>query len=140
MNETTFNSFQDKNFHVNLEQLASTTYSQPPFRPLSSFSISSLILHGDTVSLFNGHYEGVDAIIETCNRIPFRLVCREIKYLNSELLQVENIVKIKGCTRNSSLGVVSIAYDNFSILPIKNQIPLNNLIPLFSQLLTIISK
>ena len=131
---------QDKNFHVNLEMLSSTAYTQPPFRPLSSFSISSIIYHGDTISLFKGHFEGADAIIETCNRIPFRLVCREIKYLNTDLAQVENIVKIKGCTRNSSLGVVSLAYENFDIIPWPTPIPTELLIPLFSQLLAILSK
>ena len=140
MTEKEFVPVQDKKFRVNLEVLASTSYTQPPFRPLSSFSISNILMHGDTVSLFHGHFEGAEVLIETCNRIPFRLACREIKYLNTELAQVENIVKIKGCTRNSSLGIVSLAYDNFDLIPWTTKIPTNNLIPLFAQLLGIISK
>ncbi|EAY22601.1 hypothetical protein TVAG_036260 [Trichomonas vaginalis G3] len=131
---------QDKNFHVNLSELSKIKFPVPSFKPLNTFSISSILYHGDTASIFKGHYDNQVVIIETCTRIPFLLVCREYQYLTQELNQIENIVKIKALTRNTSLGVVSIAYEDIDFVPWSTPIPVDNLIPLFSMLLSTLSK
>lgn len=131
---------QDSKYHVSLSDLSNVNFVQPAFRPLNTFSIASLIYHGDTATILKGHYESKPVIIETCNRIPFRLVCRELVYFEQDLKQIENIVKIKAITRNTSLGVISIAYENIDFIPWPTKIPTEKLVPLFATLLKTISQ
>lgn len=136
-------SIQDKDYHVNLSDLANVNCSSSfnlNFQPLSSFILSKILFQGDTATIFRGTCEGQTCIIETCNRIPYRLVCREIQYLTTDLGHLENIVKITSYTKNTSLGVVALAYENFDFIPWTTQIPIEYLIPLFATLLATLSK
>lgn len=130
---------QDSRYHVNLSNLSNLNYVTPTFKPLDTFLISSFVYLGDTATISRGKAANAPAIIETCIRVPFRLVCREISYLQDNLNKINNIVKIKTLTRNQALGVVSIAYEDFDFVPWETPIPTDKLIPLFEILLTTLS-
>ena len=133
-----FVQLQDKKVTVNLETLISVSFVPPTFHPLTDLTISSLIYHGDMSSLFHGKFLNNPAIIETCTRIPFRLVCRELTLLSE--LNINNIVQVAAVTRNASLGIVSIAYKDFTFQPWTAVIPQNNLPQLLLLLLNILSQ
>lgn len=133
-----FVQLQDKKVTVNLETLVSVSFVPPAFHPLTDLSISSLIYHGDMSSLFHGKFLNNPAIIETCTRIPFRLVCRELTLLNE--LNIKNIVQVSAVARNASLGIISIAYKDFSFQPWTELIPQDHLPQLLLSLLTILSQ
>lgn len=138
MSEGDFVQLQDKKVTVNLEKLVSVNFIQPTFHPLTDLSISSLIYHGDMSSVFHGKFSNAPVIIETCTRIPFRLVCRELTLLNE--LQINNIVQVAAVTRNASLGIVCIAYKDFPLQKWTEVIPQNHLPQLFASLLNILSQ
>ena len=138
MSNGDFIQLQDKKVSINLETLSSINFVSPNFRPLKDFSISSLIYHGNYSSLFKGKVDNKNVIIETCTRIPFRLVCREIKLLND--LEIQNIVKISHLTKNSSLGIISIAYQDFDFQPWTEIVPQKNLPRLLLVLLKTLSE
>lgn len=138
MQQNEFITLQDDDISMNLESLASVIYISPEFRALTDFSIISLLFHGNMSSLFTGMLDNKPVIIETCNRIPFRLVCREIKLLKD--LHIDGIVKFAGCTKNSSLGIVSIAYESFQVQSWTQPIQYDELVPLFYKLLSILSQ
>ena len=123
---------------MNLELLSNVQYTQPEFQELSDFSISSLIYHGNMSSLFHGKMNGEDAIIEICTRIPFKLVCREISLLNE--LNIPNIVKIIGITRNPSMGIISLAYEPFLFQSHIETIPTEKLPNLLISLLLVLKQ
>ena len=98
---------------VNLELLAKQEYTQPAFSLPTDFSLVSIISHRDFSTIFNGIYQGEACIIESCNRIPYRIVCKTISLLN-ELNDIPNIVKLIAVTKSDSLGVVSLGYYPFN--------------------------
>lgn len=132
-----FIQLQDTNVSIDLQALASLSFVHPTFRQLSTFSISSLIYFGNFSSLFRGKVEGNPAIIETCTRIPYIIVCREYQLLN-ELNSINNIVKITHLTRNPSQGIVSISYQPFEFIPWTDTIPNDSLPKLLLILLNIL--
>jgi serine/threonine protein kinase len=121
MEERPFVEMEDKKVKVDLSVLASVTFVPPQFRPTADFTIKSLLYHGDLSSLFSGTLEGRPVVIETCSRVPFRLVCRELKLL-SELAH-PGIVKVVGVCRKPTLGVVNIAYADMDFVPWPEPIP-----------------
>ena len=138
MNEGDFVQLQDTKVTINLEKLASVGFVPPSFHPLTDLSISSLIYHGNMSSLFQGKFSNTPVIIETCTRIPFRLVCRELALLNE--LKINNIIQVSAVTRNSSLGIICIAYKSFPFQPWTEVIPTNFLPKLLLSLLNILSQ
>ena len=137
MNE--YISMEDNKFEIDLESLAMINYPSPNFCPLTDLSIIDLIYHGDLISFFSGKYLNENILIETCNRIPYRLACREYKIL-TEFLNVDSIVKVKCITRNPSLGFVAFGYQWFDFIPKNQEIPFEKLPILFNSLLNTISK
>ncbi|KAH0785035.1 CMGC family protein kinase [Histomonas meleagridis] len=137
--EEDFPEFDDKDVNINLELLSNIQYTQPVFREMEDFSISSLIYHGNMSSLFHGKMNGQEAILEVCTRIPFKLVCREISLLN-ELNNIPNIIKIIGITRNPSMGIITLAYEPFPFLSHIERIPHEKLYNLLISLLFILKK
>ena len=127
-----FITLEDQNYQVNLEVLSTVAYVPPIFRPLGDFLITELIYQGDASSIFRGKLDETPVIIETCTRIPFRLVCKEIKMIKE--LKISNVVKIKACTRNPSLGIISIAYEPIEFQKWPLPIPTNCLLPLFQNI------
>ncbi|OHT01820.1 hypothetical protein TRFO_07382 [Tritrichomonas foetus] len=138
MSDGDFIQLQDSKVSVNLETLASVNFVAPAFRQLTDFSISTLIYHGYMSSIFHGKVENTPVIIEACSRIPYRLVCREIKLLND--LNINNIVKIAALTRNSSLGIICLAYKLFDFQPWTEIVPQKCLPNLLFSLLTVLSE
>lgn len=97
---------------MNLELLSRHDYPPAVLLPLSDFSLVSLLSHSNYSTIFSGKHSGAECVLETCDRIPYRIVCSEIALLN-ELSDVADIVRVIGATKNDSLGVVSIAYSPF---------------------------
>ena len=116
---------QDANVLVNLEVLASVQFTRPVFKSSSSFAIKDLVYLGDMSSVFAGTFSGEPALIETCTRIPFRVVCRELKLLSS--LEMPGLLEVLGTMKNASLGVVTIAYKSFEFVRANEPIPLEKL-------------
>lgn len=130
---------KDEKVCVNLEVLASTMYNQPSFSPLTDFLLTKMVYHGDMVTLFCGKYKREPAVVEVCNRIPYRIVCREIRYL-TELAGIPGIPRILGQTKNSSLGIASIAYEWFDFMPYSVSLSLEQILPIFKMLLSTLNK
>lgn len=130
---------EDDNYSVDLRFLSVVNYPFLQFNDLTDFSISQMIYRGETVTLFSGHFLKQKAIIETCNRVPFKLVCREINILN-KLSKVNGVVNVLGFTKNSSLGIVTLAYKYIEITPYTIAIPQDKLLRLFESLVSIVAK
>jgi hypothetical protein len=128
----------DKSLAVSLKDLASINIPPPQLRPLSDFSILSVVYQGDLSSLFRGTFTSLPALIETCTRIPYTLVCREVKLLSE--LDIPGIVRIEGVTKNRSLGIVTLAYRPFDFQPWTEPIPPEQLGVLLLSLLKIVAQ
>jgi hypothetical protein len=133
-----FVDFDIQSVSVSLIDLATVTFTPPPFRPLSDFTILSLIYHGDYSSLFTGLLDSHPVLLETCTRIPFSLVCREIKLLAD--LRIPNTVKLRGFTKHPSLGVITLAYESVDFQPWTDPIPPDRLPHLLLNLLEILAR
>ena len=130
---------QDKNYTIDLQTLSNVKYSTPQFNKLEDFLLTELIYHGDTTTLFSGSFLGEPALVEVCTRIPFRVVCREIDIL-SDLKATDGIIKVKGCTRNPSIGVVTLALEPFDFRQWWHPIKINDAFRLFRDLLRIVTE
>jgi hypothetical protein len=128
---------EDRSVSVDLEPLSSVKFQLPAFRAPTDFSIRALIALGDTAAIFLGSHNGDAVFLESCTRVPFRLVCREISLLSS--LRIPQLMCPSACTRHPSLGVVTLAYPYFDFVPWTEQIPPRQLPALFRQLLRILS-
>ena len=124
---------QDGKVVVNLEVLASVPFTPPVFKSPSSFAIKDLVYLGDMSSIFSGTFDGEPALIETCTRIPFRVVCRELKIIAD--LESPGLLEVLGTMKNPSLGVISIAYRNFPFILANENVPHEKLPRLFLSLL-----
>lgn len=129
---------EDKSLSVSLKDLASINIPPPQLRPLSDFTIVSVLYQGDVSSLFRGTFAGLPALLETCTRVPYSLVCHEVKLLSE--LDIPGIVRVEGVTKNRSLGIMTLAYRPFDFQPWTEPIPPEQLGELLLSLLKIVSQ
>jgi hypothetical protein len=131
-------NFDVQSVAVCLKDLAAVTFTAPQFRPLTDFAIRSLIYQGDYSALFNGLLDGRFALLETCARIPYSLVCREVKLLND--LRIPGTISIIAVAKQPSVGVITLAYDPVMFRPWTDPIPVDCLPLLLLRLLEIVAR
>lgn len=124
-------------FSIDLKKLSTVNYQAPAFSPLTDFLITENLIFEDATSLFKGNFQSNPVIIETCNRVPFRVACREIQILIS-LNSIQNVLHLVGQTRHPSLGIVTFAFQDIQLAPIPTRLSLNESLHCFASLLSVL--